>query len=147
MTPFFIFRTISKQGELMKTNLDMFKNDSVCEEQGIEFEVRPGVSFILRRFGGKNANKVKQSLAKHYKPYARLLESGKMEENEEKKIMIKVFVESCLVSWKGIEADGKELECNLENAVKLFMELPELFDLLYKHANDTENYREDLGNF
>lgn len=130
----------------MKTNLDIFKNDSVCEEQGIEFEVRPGVSFVLRRFGGKNSARIKQSLAKHYKPYARLLETGKMEETEEKKIMIKVFIESCLVSWKGVEADGKELECNTENAVKLFLELPELFDLLYKQSNDTENYREELGN-
>lgn len=133
----------------MKTNLDsLFKNDTTLEEQGIEFEIKPGVSFHLRRYGGKNTAKIKQALAKHYKPYARLIETGGIEEAKEEEIRIKLFCDSCLVSWKGIKDENdKDIPCNLDNALKLFKSLPELFVTLEKYASDTANFREDLGNF
>lgn len=131
----------------MSTNLDsLFKNDTKSEESGVIFDIGNGVNFTLRRFGGVNSKKVQKAVAFYHKPYARLIELGTMDEKLLEVINIKVFCESCLVTWEGIEMDGQKLECNLDNAVKLFVELPELFATLFKHANDTANYKSDLGN-
>jgi hypothetical protein len=134
--------------DLMKTNLDsLFKTNSNLEKDGVWFDVSIGVSFLLRRFGGANGNKVAQSMAKYHKPYAKLIEAKKLSDEETTEIMAKVFVDSCLVDWKGVtDEDGKEIVCNMENAVNLFKNLPELFNTLFQYCQGVESFREDLGN-
>ena len=132
----------------MKTNLDkLFKNDKGLEESGIWLKLSEETGFLVRRFGGYNSQKVKSALAKHYKPYARLVENGTLDPIKEKEIMIKVFVESCLIDWKGVEIDGVETPFSMEIAVKFFTALPELSETIVNYASDSKNYREDLGNF
>lgn len=131
----------------MKTNLDkLFKNDKSLEESGIWLKLSEETGFLVRRFGGYNSQKVKSALAKHYKPYARLVENGTLDPIKEKEIMIKVFVESCLIDWKGVEIDGVETPFSMEIAVKFFTALPELSETIVNYASDSKNYREDLGN-
>lgn len=133
---------------MMKTNLDsLFKTNSDMEKEGIWFDVSIGISFKLRRFGGSNANKVSQAMAKYHKPYAKLIDAKKLSEEETTEVMAKVFVESCLVEWKGVtDESGEEIKCNFENAVKLFKNLPELFNTLFQYCQGVESFREDLGN-
>lgn len=102
--------------------------------------------FLVRRFGGLNSPKVKAAFARFYKPYARQIEAGTLDEKKEKEITAKVFVDSCLVDWKGVEIDGQEVKFSHEAAVKLLLALPDLMQSLQNHALDANNYREDLGN-
>lgn len=132
---------------MTKSNLDkVFKSSQNFEKEGIWLEVSSGVSFLIRRFGGYNASKVKASLAKHYKPYARLIENGSLPEAKETEIMTRVFVESSMVDWKGIEIDGKDTPFSVDAAIQLLTSLPDLSDTLLAYASDSKNYREDLGN-
>jgi hypothetical protein len=132
----------------MKTNLDKaFKNNDGLEKDGIWMEISEGVGFLVGRFGGFNSPKIKTALAKHYKPYARQVENGTLSSEKEREISTKVFVESCVIGWKGIEIDGKIAEFSKEAAIQLLTSLPELNDALVQYATDTKNYREDLGNF
>jgi hypothetical protein len=105
---------------------------------------------LLARFGGKNTPKIKAAMAKHYKPYSKMIEAGTLESKKEEELQIKVFVESCLRDWKGIEIGGVAKECTAENAMELFKALPNLFEQLVSHcsnaANYKENYTEALGN-
>lgn len=132
----------------MKTNLDsLFKTNADMEKEGIWFEVSIGVSFRLRRFGGSNANKVAQSMAKYHKPYAKLIDSKKLSEEETAEIMAKVFVDCCLVEWKGVKNEhGEDIPYTFENAVSLFKSLPELFTALFNHCQSVDSFREELGN-
>lgn len=132
----------------MKTNLDsLFKTNSNMEKDGIWFEVSIGVSFRLRRFGGANSNKVAQAMTKYHKPYAKLIDSKKLSEEETSEIMAKVFVDCCLVEWKGVkDEEGKDIPCTFENGVALFKSLPELFTTLFNHCQGVDSFREDLGN-
>lgn len=131
----------------MQSNLDkFFKNDENLESGGIWMEVDEGVKFLVKRFGGFNSSQVKSALAKHYKPYARQVELGTLPLKKEREIQNRVFVESCLLDWKGIVLDGKEAPFNKEDAVKLLTQLPELSDALVTYASDAKNYKEDLGN-
>lgn len=130
----------------MKTNLDkLFKTDRNLELEGVEFAIDDKTSFRVRHFAGNNP-RVKAAMAAYYKPYARQIELGTLEQEKSDEITVKLFVDTCLVSWKGVEIDGQAVECTKENAVALFKSLPMLFDSLWKHCNDFQNYREDLGN-
>lgn len=131
----------------MQTNLDsIFKTKENLELDGVWFKVSQETSFCLRRFGGKNANRVKQAMAKYHKPHARLIENDALPPEETSKIMAQVIAHSCLVDWKGVVVDGQELPCNPENAVKIFTLLPELFDTLFGYISGADSFKEDLGN-
>lgn len=131
----------------MKTNLDkLFKGSESFETEGIWMDLSEKTGFLVRRFGGLNSPKVKASLAKHFKPYARQIDAGTLDDKKEKEITAKVFIESCLVDWKGVEIDGKEVPFSFEAALKLLIALPDLMQSLQNHALEANNYREDLGN-
>lgn len=131
----------------MKTNLDkFFKTSSSLENDGVDFALDDKTSFRVRRFGSNNP-KVKAAMASHYKPYAKQVEMGTLPVEKSNEITMKLFIDSCLVSWEGVtDEKGQAIVCNKENALKLFKELPDLFETLWKYANTFENYKEDLGN-
>jgi len=133
----------------MKTNLDsIFKMDKSAEQEGIWLKYGT-TRFLVRRFGGEN-DLFQKAMAKYHKPHARQIELGTMGDKEKVEVLAKVFCSACLVRWENVEADGKPLECNFENSVKLLTSLPDLFDALYREANTMSNYKvesEDLGNF
>lgn len=126
----------------MKTNLDnLFKADESVEKNGVWFDIDDAVGFRLRRYNDRNP-KVKAAIAKHFKPYARQIDLGSLAADKERDIMTKLFVDSCVIEWKGVEIDGevKEYERNL--AIKFFIELPELMNTLFEYAKDFANFRE-----
>lgn len=131
----------------MKTNLDKhFRTNSGLEKDGVEFALDDKTSFLIRRFNSQNP-RVKAAMAAYYKPYARQVELGTLPQEKSDEITMKLFIDVCLASWQGIEDEkGNPIECNKENALKIFKSLPDLFDSLWKHANDFVNYKEDVGN-
>jgi hypothetical protein len=131
----------------MKTNLDsLYKTDSSLENNGVWFTVSKDTSFCLKRFGGSNAVKVKQAMAKYHKPHARLIENDALPLEKVHEIMAQVVASSCLVDWKGVVVDGQELPCTFDNAVKLFCELPELFNTLFNYISGVDSFKEEVGN-
>lgn len=131
----------------MKSNLDsLFKMNQSLETGGVWFTVSADVSFCLRRFGGGNAKKVEAAMAKYHKPHIRLLQAKALPKEKEDEILAKVFVESCFVDWTGVQIDGAEVPFTFENGVKLLTSLPELFEALFKYCNETESFKEELGN-
>lgn len=130
----------------MKTNLDkLFKTDDKLVNDGIDFAIDEKTSFRIRHFSTTNP-RVKAAMAVHYKPFARQVELGTLDQAKQDEIQMKLFIDVCLVGWEGVEIDGQPVECNKENALILFKRLPALFDALWKHSGDHNNYREDLGN-
>lgn len=131
----------------MKTNLDkVFKTNQTFEKEGVDFAVNDKTSFRIRRFNASNP-RVKSAMATYYKPYARQIELGTMPQEKSDEIMIKLFIDVCLVSWEGVEDEnGKPIPMTKENALELFKSLPDLFQSLYAHANNFENYKDEVGN-
>lgn len=133
----------------MKTNLDkLFKTSEDLEREGVWFDISTTTGFLLRPFKQTNP-RVKAAIAAHYKPYARAIEMGQLEQSKQLEINIKCFLDICLADWKGVEIDDKEVvlkDLPKEQQIEFFRGLPDLFDTLWKAANDYNNYREDLGN-
>lgn len=131
----------------MKTNLDeIFKTDETMESEGIWFLIREGVGFRVKRFGGHNSMPVKKALARYYKPYTHQIEKGTLDVKKEREILTRVFVESCVTDWKGIEIDGQEKPFSVADCVSLFTSRPDLADTIQSYASDMANYKETLGN-
>ena len=131
----------------MKTNLDQFyKTDRTLEKEGIWIMISDDVGFLVRRFGGANADRMKQAMAKHYTPYASQVNKGTIDPQKETEIMATAFVESCLVDWKGVEIDGEIAPFEQDVAIKFLISLPELTNELIEQAQKVENFKEELGN-
>ena len=131
----------------MKSNLDkLFKTNEKMEQEGILFEVAEGVRFRIKRFDGTNPV-VKSLMAKYYKPHAKTIENGGLSDEKQNEILIRVFVEACMIDWEGVEIDGEEKDFEPETAIKLLQGLPVMASNLIAQASDFKNFREDLGNF
>lgn len=130
----------------MKTNLDsIFKTDEDLEKDGVWFTVSDKTGFLVKPFRPSNPQ-VKAAMAAHYKPYARQIEMGTLDDKKAQEIQVKIFVGSCLVEWRGVEIDGKDTPYSKDVAIPFFMGLPELFNALWAYCGDFKNYREDVGN-
>lgn len=131
----------------MKTNLDkIFKTDKSVEQKGIWFKISEEIGFLIKRFGGYNSPDVKAAMAKHYRPYAKQIESGTLSYEKEREVLTRAFVDAVVIDWKGVEIDGVKQPFEKELAVKFFLGLPDLLETLTQQATDASNYREDLGN-
>ncbi len=137
----------------MKTNLDKhYKVDSNLEKEGVTFVIQEAnenqeeISMLVRHFSGTNP-RVQAAMATYYKPYAYQIERGTLPKEVGDEITRKLFVDVCLVSWNGIKNEkGEAIECTKENAIELFKSLPTLFEDVWKHANNFQNYKVELGN-
>jgi hypothetical protein len=139
----------------MKTNLHgTFATNKKTEEEGVELEIKPkdqpedkeGVVFKIRRFSPLNP-RVQAAMAAHHKPYARQLEMGLLSPSKSLELNILIFLDISLVGWRNIlDESGKEIPYSRENALKLFKDLPDLFEFVHKYAMDADNFKDDVGN-
>lgn len=132
----------------MKTNLDSFyKTNDSLEKNGVWFEISESTAFLVKRFNAGNPT-AKAAVAKHFKPFAKQMELGTLSDDKMLEVQVKVFVNSCLVDWKGVEIDGVDTAFSPEIAVKFLIALPDLFTTLWTYSTDFSNYKEilDVGN-
>ena len=134
----------------MKNNLSSIYSTKKDEEmEGKWFNLSEDVSFKMRRMGGANGTKVAEIRARHFKPYARQIKNNTLDKKLQEKLFIRVFVESCMIDWKGLIDDNGSVEFNKDVAIDLFNDMPDLFDEVVALTDDIKNYQEeleDLGN-
>jgi len=60
-----------------------------------------------------------------------------------KKITKEVFVSTVLLGWKNVtDAEGKDLPFSKENALKLFHDLPDLYEDLVRQSNNANTFKD-----
>lgn len=114
-----------------------FKTDESIEKKGVNLDFG---SFAIRiaRAGGSNKAYAK-ALMKHLKPYRKAIAAGTMDPKKQQAVMAEVYADSVILGWANVtDKDGKVMEFNHENVVKLLTDLPELFNQIIA---DAENYR------
>jgi hypothetical protein len=132
----------------METNLDViFKKDRTLETAGVEFVVTNEISFFMKRMGGANGPSVKKAMAKHYAPYSYQIQKGILPEDKEKEVLISVFVDACLIDWKGVKAsNGDAIAFSKSNAIEILKSNHDLFEALYDYSQRDESFKESVGN-
>lgn len=130
---------------------DMYETDPDMEKGGIILNYGDGQKFKIARAGGANVNFAK-SLERIMRPYRKQLDNGSLADDVANELFIRVFAETVVKDWEGIDdRAGETMKFSVENCVKLFTDLPELFTDIREAASNISNYRleqleEDIKN-
>lgn len=125
-----------------------FAVDASKEQEGVEVQYAPNKdksipSFVISR--ASKANKAySKALEKATRPYRKQIDMGTMDNDVAEGIFKRVFVQTVLKGWSNVELDdGVKLDFTEDNAIRLFEELPELYDDLREKANGAALFRDE----
>lgn len=134
----------------------LFKTDPVVEAKGIEVQYNEQI-FVLARSGGSNTE-YKKELTKTLKPLRRAIDTDLITDDQLLPKLIEVFAKKAVVAAyiESVDAEGNVartpgiqrkdgvLPFTVENLVKTFKELPELYRDLQAKSSSAKLYLEDL---
>lgn len=123
---------------------EKFGTDADAEAgQGIKISYGANTSFTIHRAGGANKRFQRRFEAK-MKPYTRQIQQNTMDEDVAKQIFAEIYAETVVVAWEGVtDRDGNPLPFTYDNAVKLFLDLPDLFRDIQAAAQDRSLFLAD----
>lgn len=131
----------------MTNPYQMFKCDQNIESgEGftIQYKDEKGkvaFSITIHRAGGSN-KKYGNVFARKMKPHRQRFDRGTLDEDTSNKILLESFVEGVVVGWKDVtDEKGKKITFNVENCLKFFTDLPDLYADVKAQANDVSNFR------
>lgn len=133
----------------MSNLFTQFKSDPELEKSGIVLlygknSKNQNIEFKIARAGGSNTQYLK-ALDIESKPYRRLIQNETMDRDVGQEIMRKVFAKAVLKGWSGVEDEnGESIEFSVANAIKLFEDLPDLFNDIQEQAQKGALYRADI---
>lgn len=125
-----------------------FATDKSAEVEGVWVEYGANEdgsipAFKISRMSKAN-KKYTKALERATRPHRRAIELETMNNDLAERLFMEVFVDTVLLDWKGIkQRDGEELEFCKKNALKLFEDLPELYDDLQEKAKKASLFREE----
>ena len=125
-----------------------FKTNLKLENEGVKIEYGPNEDGTIPAFWISRMNKSNKAYSKaveaEMKPYRRQIQLGTMNNDLAEQLLRKVFVKSILKGWENVRSeDGAELEFGHEQALKLFSDLPELYEDLRAKAESLAIFREE----
>lgn len=132
-----------------------FKTDKTKETEGVDVEVsindHNGEPIVINisRMGTSNKKYTKR-LEAIMQPHQAALNNDSMPNELAGKLIRKVFAETVLNGWSnlpkseltGVETDTEFLDFNIENALALFEELPELYTDWSDRAKKASSFRD-----
>lgn len=127
----------------MTSPYQLFGTDKELETgKGVTLEY-PGFSITIHRAGGAN-KKFAKTLAEKMNPHRQRFERGLLDDDTSQKILVETYAEAVVVGWKDVkDATGKKIPFTVENAVKLFIDLPDLFNDVKAQANNAAVFRQE----
>jgi hypothetical protein len=118
----------------------LFATDASLEQAGILLDYG---SFRLRiaRAGGGN-RKFAQVLEARLKPHRRQIQTETLADELATRLIVEAYAEAVILGWDGVAGpDGAPLPFTRENAVKLMLDLPDLFRDVQEQATKAALFR------
>lgn len=120
---------------------DMYETDDDNEIEGIILNYGEGIRIKIARAGGANVAFAK-AFEKATRPYRKRMDMGTLDESVANELLVQVFAQTVVKDWEGVtDREGNELKFNVENCVKVFMDLPDLFADVKEASMSVANYR------
>ena len=126
-----------------------FQTDKNIEKDGVVLEygkTKEGKVIAIRiaRAGGANTRYTKMMEAAT-KPYRRQLQNETLDNDIADSITQKVYAQSVVLGWENVQdQNGNDMTFNLENCVKLFKDLPDLWSDIQNQATRAALFRQDI---
>lgn len=116
-----------------------FQTDAAAETEGITLDFGD-YQFTIARAGGSN-KKFETALKKRLERYKRMIDFDALPEATAHKALVEVYAETVVIGWTGVtDADGNAMPFSVANAVKLFTDLPGLFNVIREEAGKQSNF-------
>lgn len=129
---------------------DMFQTDRSKEAEGIVLNYSDVFWIKITRAGGSNEH-YKRILTEKLKPFRRAIQTETIDEAASARLLREAVAEGIVMDWgTGIYPagagsipgrDGTPIPFNVQNAVQLFTDLPDLFNDVYEQANKVSLFR------
>lgn len=121
-----------------------FATNKGVEKEGVIIKYGEDTSIRIARAGGSNT-----AFSRRYevlmRPYRRLVQTGQMDQEVQAEVMRQLYAETVVRGWEGVtDQNGNDLPFTVENCVKLFKDLPDLFDDIVTHSLNAALYREEI---
>lgn len=126
-----------------------YKTDPELEKSGLWLEYGPNSKgneqrIRIARAGGANTQFQKRVEALT-KPYRRQIQTEIIGNDMVTKLLRQAYAETVVLGWENIEGpDGEEMQFSVENCVKLFTDLPDLFTDVQEQAQRAALFRAEL---
>lgn len=125
---------------------DSFETDVAKEQSGVEVAYAPNKDGSIPTFVVRATSKANQSYAKAVdkatKPYRGNVKA--IGQDNADRMFMEIFVNTILVGWKNIQDKfGKDIPFTKEAAIKLFKDLPRLYDDLYQQVSSVELFKSE----
>lgn len=126
-----------------------FKADGNLERDGIllqygENSAGQPICIRIARAGGANTEFTK-AMEAATKPYRRQIQTETMPLVQVQKLMHKVYAQSVVIGWENVEdEEGKPMQFSVDNCIKLFQDLPDLFLDLQEQAQRAVLFRAEI---
>jgi len=136
-------------GAKMAFEIGTIKTDAELEVNGAwTTDLGHGLKLFLGRIG----NRSYQRLVREYAASQRsALGPVEINEDEATAELLRIYAETILLGWEGLEEGGETLEYSKDTAIRLLEEYPDFFRLVRAEASKIEWFRakqieEDAGN-
>lgn len=133
---------MSKKTKIVSPYTLFQNNENLEAGQGVTLQY-PGFSITIHRAGGSN-KKFAQILGAKMKPFRHQYDRGILDDETSKRILLESYAEGVVVGWQNVkDAEGKIMPFSKENVVKLFSDLPDLFNDVKQQAENVSLFREE----
>ncbi len=126
-----------------------FATDKNVERDGVVLSYgknskNKDINIRIARAGGANIRYTKL-LEAAIKPYRRQLQNETMDNGVAEDITMRVYAQSVVLGWEGVEDEkGNDMEFTVENCMKLFKDLPDLWADIQSQATRAALFRQDI---
>lgn len=133
----------------MSSLYKQFQTDAELEKTGLWLEYGPNSKgneqrIRIARAGGANSQFQKRMEALT-KPYRRQIQTEIIATEMVQKLIRQAYAETVVLGWENIEGpDGADMPFNVENCIKLFTDLPDLFADVQEQAQRAVLFRAEL---
>lgn len=126
-----------------------FATDKNVERDGVVLSYgknskNKNIEIRIARAGGANIRYTKL-LEAAIKPYRRQLQNETMDNGVAEDITMRVYAQSVVLGWEGVEDENSnDMEFTVENCMKLFKDLPDLWSDIQSQATRAALFRQDI---
>lgn len=123
---------------------DAFSTDKQAEVDGLVLEYPDcgNAEIRIARAGGENKRYLK-ALDRVTKRYRAQIRTDTFTPDTQRRVMQEVYAETVVLGWCNVtDREGNELPFSKENCVKLFQDLPALWEDVFEQANSIALFRE-----
>lgn len=123
---------------------DKFKTNKAAEQEGIILDYGDGQTIKIARAGGSNIRFEKAAQAKMRK-FGLQAKHDLLEPEQMRTIFREVLAETVVLGWTGFtDESGNDLPFSKENVVKVFTDLPDLFDDVLEQSRKASLFKETI---